>query len=175
MTEADVQRALSFATQAHGEQRRKYTNDPYIVHPLAVAALVKSRPHTAEMVAASLLHDTIEDTPVTMDTIRFEFGPIVAALVADLTDVSKPSDGNRATRKAIDLAHTALASSEAKTIKLADLIDNTDSITRYDPGFAKIYMREKAALLDVLKDGDGVLWQRANGLVLHHLSRVEPF
>jgi (p)ppGpp synthase/HD superfamily hydrolase len=102
-------RALAFATAAHAsiDQRRKYTNEPYIVHPIAVAKLVKTVSHTPEMVAAALLHDVVEDTPITSEEVRAEFGPIVGELVDWLTDVSRPGDGNRRLRKNLDLQHTA--------------------------------------------------------------------
>jgi (p)ppGpp synthase/HD superfamily hydrolase len=156
-------RALAFATAAHAsiDQRRKYTNEPYIVHPIAVAELVKSVPHTPEMVAAALLHDVVEDTPVTSEEIHAEFGPIVGALVDWLTDVSRPGDGNRRLRKNLDLHHTAKAPPAAKTIKLADLIDNTLTIAARDPDFWRVYRREKLALLEVLKEGDPTLWEAA--------------
>jgi (p)ppGpp synthase/HD superfamily hydrolase len=157
------QRALEFAKAAHEsiDQRRKYTGEPYIVHPMAVAELVKSVPHTEEMVAAALLHDVVEDTPVELAQVRAEFGDEVATLVEWLTDVSRPEDGNRARRKSLDLEHTRHAPAAAKTIKLADLIDNTRTIKVHDPDFWKVYRREKLALLRVLKEGDGDLWQRA--------------
>jgi (p)ppGpp synthase/HD superfamily hydrolase len=156
-------RALAFATEAHAsiDHRRKYTSEPYIVHPVAVAELVKSVPHTPEMVAAALLHDVVEDTPVTIEQIAAEFGPIVAELVDWLTDVSRPSDGNRAVRKNIDLQHTAKAPPAAKTIKLADLVDNTLTIAKRDPDFWRVYRKEKLALLEVLKEGDATLWKIA--------------
>jgi (p)ppGpp synthase/HD superfamily hydrolase len=156
-------RALAFATAAHAsiDQRRKYTNEPYIVHPIAVAELVKSVPHTPEMVAAALLHDVVEDTPVTSEEIHAEFGPIVGELVDWLTDVSRPGDGNRRLRKNLDLQHTAKAPPAAKTIKLADLIDNTLTIAARDPDFWRVYRREKLALLEVLKEGDPTLWEAA--------------
>lgn len=57
------ERAREFATEAHKsiDQRRKYTNQPYIVHPLTVAELVRTVPHTEEMIAAALLHDVVEE------------------------------------------------------------------------------------------------------------------
>jgi (p)ppGpp synthase/HD superfamily hydrolase len=157
------ERAKKFATKAHGSinQRRKYTGEPYIVHPLAVAELVRSVPHTEEMIAAALLHDVVEDTPVTIDEIRAEFGEDVTELVDWLTDVSRPSDGNRRVRKHKDLMHLAEAPPAAKTIKLADLIDNTLTISKHDPSFWKVYRREKDALLQVLKEGDPTLWRTA--------------
>jgi (p)ppGpp synthase/HD superfamily hydrolase len=156
-------RALEFARAAHASigHMRKYTGEPYIVHPIAVAEIVRSVPHTPEMIAAAYLHDVVEDTPVTLDEIRAEFGDEVAELVDWLTDVSKPGDGNRRTRKAIDLEHTAKAPPAAKTIKLADLIDNSLAIAKHDRGFWPVYRREKRALLEVLKDGDKALWERA--------------
>jgi len=151
-----VTHARIFATAAHGaiDQRRKYTGEPYIVHPMAVAKIVASVEHTAGMLAAAILHDVVEDTAVTLRDINEIFGRKVASLVGWLTDVSKPNDGNRSDRKAIDRDHIAKAPAEAQTIKLADLIDNTASIVRYDPGFAKVYLEEKRLLLEVLERGD---------------------
>lgn len=159
-------RAMEFATRAHSEQKRKYTGEPYINHPAAVVRIVKTVRHTAEMVCAAWLHDVVEDCFVPLDQIHRAFGSKVADLVEQLTDVSKPSDGYRAVRRAIDRAHTAKASPEAKTIKLADLIDNSRSIIERDPGFAKVYLAEKRLLLDeALKEGDATLWAIADGIV----------
>ena len=154
-----VERARVFATAAHAAvaQLRKYTNEPYIIHPAEVASIVRSVPHTDEMVAAAWLHDVVEDTGVTIETIREEFGTEVADLVGGLTDVSRPEQGNRATRKAIDRAHTAMAPAEAQTIKLADLISNTRSILEHDQKFAKTYLEEKRLLLEVMTKGDATL------------------
>lgn len=160
-----INRAREFATRAHENQTRKYTGEPYINHPIAVANLVSTVPHTMEMIAAALLHDTVEDTEATIEEVREEFGDEVANLVGWLTDVSKPEDGNRVKRKAIDLEHTAGAPAAAKTVKLADLIDNSHSILARDPGFARIYMEEKRRLLKVLREGDSTLWAIADKIV----------
>lgn len=156
-------RALGFARAAHEsiDQRRKYTNEPYIVHPIAVAEIVKSVPHTPEMVAAALLHDTVEDTNATLHSIYEEFGDHVGALVGWLTDVSLSSDGTRDKRKAVDRTHSGAAPADAQTIKLADLIDNTKTIRIHDPDFWTIYRREKLLLLKVLTEGERTLWERA--------------
>ncbi|TCU34139.1 HD domain-containing protein [Rhizobium azibense] len=159
------QHALRFATRAHGSQLRKYTLEPYIVHPIAVAEIVRSVTHTPEMIVAALLHDIIEDTPVQLLDIKIKFGANVAQLVAWLTDISTPFHGNRAVRKELDRQHLALAPAEAKTIKLADLIDNSVSIKASDPDFWKVFRAEKIRLLDVLKEGDKTLWDRAASLV----------
>ena len=142
--------------------RRKYTGVPYIQHPINVAILVQSVGGDENQVIAAINHDTVEDCPfVTIEMIEQQFGTDVAGLVSDLTDVSKPQDGNRATRKQIDLEHTAKASPRAKTIKLADLIDNTKDIVANDRVFAKTYLAEKKRLLEVLKDGNPTLYQIA--------------
>lgn len=165
-----VDQARLFATHQHNSINhvRKYTGTPYIEHPAAVVSLLKSIPHNDDMLAAAWLHDCVEDTPTTNVDIRKEFGSRIAHLVSDLTDISKPSDGNRRIRKLIDRAHLRAADPEAKTIKLADLIDNSKSIVQHDTSFAKVYLAEKAALLDVLKDGDSTLWHKAQNILDHH-------
>jgi len=162
-----VERARVFATAAHAavKQVRKYTFEPYIVHPTEVANIVASVPHTDVMLAAAWLHDTVEDTGVTILDIQIEFGNEVAALVSWLTDVSKPEDGNRAVRKAIDREHTAMAPGAAQTVKLADLIANSRSIMAHDPAFARVYLEEKRMLLEVLTRGDAVLMVQARRIV----------
>ena len=154
-----VERAKVFATAAHAAvgQTRKYTGEPYVVHPIEVASLVESVGGTEAMVAAALLHDVLEDTGVTVDVLEEQFGSEVADLVLWLTDVSNPNDGNRSTRKALDRQHSAAAPAAAQTIKVADLISNTRSIVAHDPGFAKVYLEEKRLLLEVLTRADPTL------------------
>ena len=105
-----------------------------------------------EMRAAALLHDVVEDTQVSIELIKREFGKCVATLVEGLTDVSKAEDGNRAKRKEIDRQHIAKQSAACKTIKLTDLISNSRSILQHDKDFAKVYLKEKKALLDRKSD-----------------------
>lgn len=165
MTMTLEDRARAFATEAHAGQKRKYTGEEYIGHPAEVAEIVRSVPHTEEMLAAAWLHDVVEDCGVTLETIYTLFGLEVMNLVGWLTDVSKPSDGNRATRKSLDRAHAAQGSPEAKTIKLADLISNTSTIVEHDPSFAKVYVPEKRLLLEVLREGDATLWKQAHAQI----------
>jgi (p)ppGpp synthase/HD superfamily hydrolase len=163
-----VQKAQVYAMAAHAsvKQLRKYTNEPYIVHPAEVASIVASVPGaTEDMVAAAWLHDVVEDTGCTFTDIHMAFGIDIATLVGWLTDVSKPENGNRATRKAIDRAHTADAPAEAQTIKLADLISNSRSIMAHDPQFAVTYLAEKRLLLEVLTKGDPGLHARASEFI----------
>ncbi len=162
-----ITKAREFARQAHeaAGQFRKYTNEPYIVHPAAVVKLVTEVTDDESMICAGWLHDVVEDTDVSISEIEREFGEDIASLVSDLTDVSKPEDGSRRTRKKIDLEHTKDASPRAKSVKLADLIDNCRSITGHDPEFARVYMAEKRLLLEVLKEGDAKLYSMARAIV----------
>lgn len=157
----DLHAVLEFARRAHGDQKRKYSGAPYIEHPMEVSLLVLSVLDDDEAVAAAILHDVVEDTAVTLAEIEAAFGARVARIVSEVTDVSRPCDGNRANRKAMDRAHIAAASPEGKTVKLADLISNTSSIMAYDRDFAKVYIPEKRRLLDVLTEGHPVLYLRA--------------
>ncbi len=158
-----VGRAKEFAVQAHTRivHLRKYTSAPYAVHLENVAALVSSVTNEPETLAAAWLHDVVEDTPVTFEDVEREFGRPVAVLVESLTDVSRPADGTRAVRKGKDREHLAQASAAAKTIKLADLIDNCRDICLHDRKFARIYLEEMKDLLGVLQDGHGQLYVEA--------------
>lgn len=156
--------ALDFATKAHGEQQRKYTKEPYIEHPKRVAKIVQSVPHSVEMICAAYLHDVVEDTPVKIEEIRKKFGKKVAGLVEELTDEYmkvKYPHLNRRTRKDKEVERQANMSKEAKTIKLADVIDNTPDIVKNDPGFGRKYLHEMEKLTRVLVGGDHTLYERA--------------
>ena len=166
MSSSLIFRALQYATEAHEGQVRKYSGEPYIVHPIEVMEIVKTVEHDDAMLAAALLHDVVEDTNVTIEEIESSFGADVAALVSDLTDVSKPEDGNRKLRKAMDRAHSAKSSARAQTVKLADLISNSSDILENDPSFAKVYLHEKELLLDVLTLGDRSLHARAASFIV---------
>ena len=168
--ENPIAKSIAFAHEVHIGHKRKYTGEPYTYHLFSVARIVQEVSGTPEMIAAAWLHDTVEDTPTTIADIIMHFGIEIAELVSDLTDVSKPDDGNRKVRKTIDRLHLAKASPKAKTIKLADLIDNAESIVQHDPKFAKVYMREKKLLLEVLQEGDPKLHARASEIVRRYFD-----
>jgi (p)ppGpp synthase/HD superfamily hydrolase len=98
-----IDRAKTYAIEAHRriDHRRKYTCLPYEMHLKAVAELVTSVTDDPVTIAAAWLHDTVEDTPVTIEEVEDQFGAEVAALVADMTDISRSIDGNRAARKEV--------------------------------------------------------------------------
>lgn len=164
--------AIEVASLYHDGQRRKYTNEPYLQHPLRVAGIVATRFDNEDMLAAAVLHDTLEDTNYTESKLFEDFGPVIGSLVVELTDVSSMSDGNREQRKAKDREFLATVSPAAQSIKLADLIDNTESIVEQDPGFAKVYMAEKKELLLVLTMGDPWLYGVAASQIERYYEQV---
>lgn len=161
-----IDQAISFAAMAHAGQKRKYTGEPYIVHPIEVMTLVHTHAASAfdEMLAAAVLHDVVEDTVVGLDTIDRRFGFAVAVLVDQLTDeFTKEAhpEMNRAERKAAEAKRFAAVSPEAATVKLADLISNTRSIVEHDKGFARVYLKEKRRVIANLQHGDATLLSMA--------------
>lgn len=154
MSEDLAIRAMNFARQAHAGHVRKYTGNPYADHLAEVAGIVAAVAPFGSMrlmVSVAWLHDCVEDVGVTLDQIKREFGPEVAQGVAGLSDLEQ---GNRAERKAASRARLAACDGWIQTIKVADLISNTSSIVKHDADFAKVYLHEKRALLDVLTRAD---------------------
>lgn len=144
-------RAMKFARQAHADQRRKYTNNPYADHLAEVAGIVATvsgnHPDPLVTQAVAWLHDCIEDQSVSATSLMEFFGSEVSAGVLMLSDLEQ---GNRAARKAASRQRLAAAPSWVQDIKVADLISNTSSIVMHDPKFATVYLEEKRLLLDVL-------------------------
>jgi (p)ppGpp synthase/HD superfamily hydrolase len=129
----DVMRAACFAAEQHAAQKRKgAAAEPYVNHVLEVAELVSSalaEPDT-NLVIAALLHDVVEDTPVTRDEVAARFSQDVADLVAEVTDDrSLP----KAERKRQQIVTAPKKSVRAQVIKLADKISNLRSILKSPP------------------------------------------
>jgi (p)ppGpp synthase/HD superfamily hydrolase len=139
-------------------QKRKYSTSspcpPYVIHPAAVADIVRSVDHTEEMLAAAWLHDVVEDCGVAIETIAFTFGESVSYLVGSLTDVTKTGDGNRAFRVAKNREHSARGDERSQTIKMADIIHNSYRIFDLSPKFAPVYWDEKRLLVAELHMAD---------------------
>jgi len=163
-------KVLDFATKAHKGQKRKYSDEDYITHPIAVATIVEEHGGNIDMILAALLHDVIEDTEVTeVELLSFLHDNIsnsvratkVFEFVMGLTDVYTSENfphWNRAKRKNLEAIRLGWATNySVQTIKYADLFHNTLSITAHDPKFAKIYLAEKKAMLDLMVSGNSEL------------------
>jgi guanosine-3',5'-bis(diphosphate) 3'-pyrophosphohydrolase len=128
-----ILRAASFAADRHRDQRRKGIDETaYINHPFAVARALcdEGDVRDPELLAAALLHDTIEDTETTQEELRRAFGARIAAIVVEVTDDKRLS---KATRKRNQVEHAAQASLEAKQLKIADKLCNLREILASPP------------------------------------------
>ncbi len=165
--------AIRFAVSKHSGVLRKSGSTPYILHPLEVAAIVSTLTDDQEVLAAAVLHDTVEDTDTTPEEISELFGPRVAALVASETEDKRPElppEQSWRIRKEESLAELAYASDPAvKMLWLGDKLSNLRSISRCkkeggsgiwnsfnqkDPAEQAWYYRSIDALLSGLQDSD---------------------
>ena len=87
-----LDRAIVFAVRAHAGTERRGKGFPYIVHPMEAVEIVATMTTDQELLAAAALHDTVEDTDVTVEQIRAEFGDRIALLVASETDKFEQGD-----------------------------------------------------------------------------------
>ncbi len=129
-----LDKAIIFATKAHSGSCRKGTNLPYIIHPMEVAAIVSTMTDNKEVIAAAMLHDTVEDTDATTEDIRREFGDKVADLVSSESENKRedlPSSDTWKIRKQETVDRLKNESSkEAKMIALGDKLSNMRAIYR---------------------------------------------
>lgn len=166
-----LEQVKELATKLHGDQKRKYTGEPYVNHTFRVADIVKKHGGNEAMVYAAVLHDVVEDTPIKCPELLIELMSIVdvnlaiktTTLVKELTDVYTHEDypdSNRKMRKEMEAMRLGRISSEAQTIKYADLLDNSEDILKNDPKFAKVYLKEKESILNHMKKGHSGLYQK---------------
>lgn len=146
------EQALEFAREKHCAQVRKYTEEPYINHCIHVVDILKSFGIDNEAVlCAAILHDTVEDTNTSFKEIKNKFGSEVMTLVFFLTDIVPKEGNNREIRNELNNHHIVGTSDfRSLLIKCADLISNTESIVRFDPDFAIVYLKEKQRLLNFM-------------------------
>jgi guanosine-3',5'-bis(diphosphate) 3'-pyrophosphohydrolase len=181
--EHTLKKVEMFANNAHGSQTRRYTPDPYMVHPVRVMETCRNYLPQLPVLAAALLHDVLEDTPVKADELRKflaaemtnEDCQLTMRYVIELTDIYTKQnypEWNRRRRREMEFERLSTASSEAQTIKYADIIDNTD-ITENDPDFAPVYLSESIKLLRKIDRGHPELHERAIETVSSCLQRLK--
>ncbi len=145
--------AARFAASAHAGQVRKYSAQPYIIHPRRVAGRLAEELWTEDVhVAAGWNHDVPEDCNVPIADIEMMFGKQVAAMVDGLTNKSKGLKLPRAERKRIDRERIAQLPWDVKAIKLIDRTDNLLDMLGAEDDFLKVYAKESRELLAVLQD-----------------------
>lgn len=163
-----------FVSMKHEGQVRKYTGEPYFNHVYNVSQIAKKYAELGEEIG--LCHDLFEDTDcgdgeLAMFLIHnwyysFEAEFIVRS-VFSLTDQYTHEaypHVNREGRKMLEIERLSTISPIAQTVKYADIIDNCSTIFEHDPNFAKVYMKEKQDLLNVMREGNVDLWDIAYNL-----------
>ena len=128
-----LDRAIIFAVQAHAGTERRGKGYPYIVHPMEAVEIVATMTTDQELLAAAALHDTVEDTEVTVEQLRTEFGKRIASLVADESDVMPEGMTEEASwhqRKQAAIDRLSKASHDAKIVALGDKLSNMRAIAR---------------------------------------------
>jgi len=145
-----VEHAKVWGAMKHVGQTRKYTGEPYFTHCEAVYEFVREAGLSETARVAALLHDTVEDTDVTIEEIEEIFGTEVAGYIWYLT---KPPFyvGNRYKRKELDRNRLSLAPEEVRSIKFFDLYHNAFSIKEHDQSLYIIWRNEAKLLLEAMK------------------------
>ena len=140
-------KAIEFAARAHTGQFRKGSHVPYIIHPLAVAKILIEYECPEEVVIAAILHDTVEDTKVTLKQIQKEFGTRVAQIVQGASEPRKSDPWEK--RKLHTMEYLKMAPLEVLWVTCADKLDNLRSIyedqKRIGEAIWQIFNRPKKA------------------------------
>ena len=128
-----LDRAIIFAVNAHAGTERRGKGFPYIVHPMEAVEIVATMTSDQELLAAAALHDTVEDTDVTVDRLREEFGDRIASLVASESDTFQDGVSEEDSwhdRKRAAISRLASTSHDAKIVALGDKLSNMRAIAR---------------------------------------------
>lgn len=123
-----IEEALQTASLAHKNQVRKNTDIPYIAHPVAVGLMLMKAGYNDELVAAGILHDTVEDTSITLEEIQQQFGPKIAQIVEGCSEPDKSLPWKDRKEHTIDFLKTA--SEEIRVVVCADKLHNIRSIRK---------------------------------------------
>jgi guanosine-3',5'-bis(diphosphate) 3'-pyrophosphohydrolase len=167
-----LEKIKNFADIAHGDQKRKYTPERYIVHPVRVMQICREHTNELPLLAAALLHDVLEDTPTTQNEIKEHLITLMdinqanysLKLIIELTDVYTKDNypkWNRRKRKTAEAIRIEKTSADSQTVKYADIIDNCIEIINYDADFANVFLRECKAILKKIPKGNKQLYERA--------------
>ena len=128
-----LDRAINYAVKAHAGTERRGKGFPYIVHPMEAMEIVSTITNDQELLAAAVLHDTVEDTGVSVEDLRKEFGSRVAGIVEEESDRFTPGISAEASwhdRKQAAIERLAKASMDAKIVAMGDKLSNMRAIAR---------------------------------------------
>lgn len=167
-----LDKVYEYAEEAHGDQKRKYSGDPYITHCKRVMQTCAKYTNDISILSAALLHDVLEDTEVEvrglrqflLSVMKKEDAEKTIELIVDLTDVfvkEAYQHMNRKERKIKEAERLHTIHPDAQTVKYADILDNSVDITENDKGFARKYLKEVQNILSGMPEGNQVLYKKA--------------
>lgn len=180
------QQLLEYVQEKHGEQVRKYTQEPYWRHPQMVAERVNRWVTAAGVYEIALCHDLFEDTKLkdnhtelTEFLLSIGYSMPMAVMITkgteQLTDLYTKEaypDMNRDARKRAEAQRYKHVHADVKSIKLADIIDNTITIVAWDPAFSRVYLPEMVRKLENLTKGHIRLYIEASYWVQYGIRKL---
>ena len=182
-----VRRAYDYGARAHHDQRRR-SGEPYISHPVAVAAILAQLRLDSETIIAALLHDVIEDTPTLRANLEDRFGGQVASIVDGVTKLTRLGDSGHSEAQAANFRKMMLAMVEdirVILVKLADRLHNMRTLGALDPGRQQRIARETLEIYAPIANRLGIrtirremeelgfryAWPRRYRIISRHLNR----
>lgn len=173
-----------FASKAHGNQQRKYSPQPFIVHPVRVMQTCSMFTSNVCILSAALLHDVLEDTEVTKEELQVFLNETLSSadaqrtldIVIELTDEYTKTTypgWNRKKRKEMEAERIEKTSPAAQTVKYADILDNCDEIVSCDPQFARVFLRECKMILKKIKKGNPELYKKVTQRVNEAMAQLK--
>ena len=173
---AAIEKAYLFANKAHAGQKRK-SGEPYIVHPISVANILVSLGMDTESVVAALLHDVVEDTPVTLDDIKNNFGSTTAQIIDGLTKLSKLGFNTEEEHQAENVRRMLIATNKdirVLIIKLADRLNNMRTLSAMYPQKQRNIARETLEVYAPLAHRMGIrpVKEELEDLALRYLDPI---
>ena len=177
-----IEEAISYALKMHAGQARKASPIPYIMHPMEAGVIAASLTDDEDTIIAAILHDTVEDTPATLEDLRTRFGDRVAEIVAAETENKRddrPKSETWQIRKEESLAEFRTVTDPAiRIVWLSDKLSNVRSLYRNylvegDRAFSHFNMKDKArhgwyyhSIVDILSDmSDRSAWRELKAMV----------
>lgn len=170
MNQEDILTSVTdYTDNAHGNQLRKYSSERYIVHPIEVMKICSHYTDNTVILCAALLHDVLEDTETSKEEVYSFLSTILnekeakqtIGIVVELTDVYTKDaypQFNRKIRKEKEHQRLSQISSEAQTIKYADLISNSVNIVQHDSDFGPKFLTEAHDLMQKINKGNEALY-----------------
>jgi len=155
-------KALTYAVEKYGDLTRKFSDLPYIIHPVRITAILRAGGYSEyeheDLFIATLFHDLVEDTPTKLEEIEQVFGSKIASIV---NEVSKPDNKS----KDEWLEDFDQFSAEARILKMADRIDNLLDMRDWSSDYQKVYAKQAKIILKKCREADENLAKKLEEII----------